>query len=290
MTQSSMSLEQADQIVQKLWAEDVKVWEAQWTPTFRKFAKDLNLAARLSPGQIVLDIGTGTGVAVFEAAGRTKPDGFVFGIDRLESMLTAAKANPEARRLKNVRFILMDSQRLLFPDQMFDVVVSNCGISPVGFRQTIWEVYRVLGGGGTLVYSDWRLRDVPAHRIFGDILHQHRTQNPSTELRLQRTALATLERFGNREMNLDEQIRQLRMMGFKKIEVKNRSYRIALRGIRGYLDMRLKRATLKQELKELSAKSRQEFRRALNDELRQFVRGERFLFDWKVIFVRAEKA
>jgi ubiquinone/menaquinone biosynthesis C-methylase UbiE len=290
MALPSMSLEQADQVVQKLWAEDVKVWESEWAPTFRKFAGDLVRDARISPGQLVLDIGTGTGVAAFEAARRTKPDGFVFGIDRLDPMLAAAKANPETKRFKNIRFTLVDSQRLFFPDQLFNAVISNCGISPVGFRQTICEVFRVLRGGGTFVYSDWRLRDVPAHRIFGEVLQRQRTQNPSTELRLQRTALADLERFGNREMNLDEQIRQLRLMGFRKIEVRNRSYKIRFRDTHGYLDMRLKRATLKQELKELSTRSRQEFRHALEHELKQFVRGERFLFDWKVIFVRAEKA
>ena len=284
-----MSLEQADQVVRKLWAEDVKVWETLWAPTFRRFAKDLLREARICPGQIVLDVGTGTGVAAFEAARRTKPNGFVFGIDRLGSMLADAKATHDAERFKSVRFILMDSQRLLFPDQMFDAVVSNCGISPVGFRRAISEIFRVLRKGGVFAYDDWRLRDVPAHRIFSDILQQYRTENPSTELRLQRTALATLERFGNRDLNLDEQVRQLRMIGFKKVELKNRSYRIALRDIQGYLNMRLERATLKQELKELSARNRQEFLRVLKDELRQFVHGKRFLFDWQVIFVRAER-
>ena len=183
----------------------------------------------------------------------------------------------------------MDAQKLLFPNQIFDVVVSNCGISPVGFRQTVAEVYRVLRKGGTFAYSDWRLKDVQAHRIFGETLQQYRTKNPSKKLSLERAALATLERFSNREMNFDEQVRELKMVGFKRAEVKTRNYRIALDGIQGYLDMRLKRATLKQELRELPAKKRRELLHALRHELTQFVRGGRFLFDWKVIFVRAKK-
>ena len=53
--------------------------------------------------------------------------------------------------------------------------------------------------------------------------------------------------------------------------------------------MRLKRVTLKQELRELRAKERRELLHALRHELAEFVRDGRFLFDWKVTFVRAKK-
>lgn len=283
----SMSLEQAEQIVMNLWGEDARAWRRYWAPIFRRFAKDLIFDSRLSQGQLVLDVGTGTGVAAFEAAHKIK-SGFVFGIDRSKSMLAAGRAEPNAR-LRNVRFFFMDAQKLLFPNQIFDVVMSNCGISPAGFRQTVSEVYRALRTGGTFAYSDWRLKDVQVHRIFGETLQQYRTKNPSKKLSLERVALATLESFGNREMNFDGQVRELKLVGFKGAEVKTRNYRIALDGIQRYLDMRLKRVTLKQELRELRAKERRELLHALRHELAEFVRDGRFLFDWKVTFVRAKK-
>ena len=285
----NMNLEHAEQIVINLWSEDARAWRRYWAPIFRRFAEDLVSDSGLSQDQLVLDIGTGTGVAAFEAARRVKSGGFVFGIDRLESMLAAARVEPETRSLRNVRFFLMDAQKLLFPSQIFDMIVSNCGISPVGFHQTVEEAYRVLRNGGTFAYSDWRLKDVPAHRIFSETLQKYRTKNPSRKLSLERTALAILERFGNREVNFDEQVRELRLVGFKRTEVKTRNYRIALNGIQRYLDIRFKRATLKQELRELSAKKRRDLHHALRDELAQFVRDERFLFEWKVIFVKAKK-
>ena len=271
-----------------LWGEDAGAWRRYWVPIFRRFAEDPIFDSDLSQGQLILDIGTGTGVAEFEAARRVKSGGFVFGIDRSKSMLAARRAEPNAR-LRNVRFFLMDAQKLLFPNQTFDVVVSNCGISPVGFRQTVAEVYRVLRNGGTFAYSDWRLKDVQAHRIFGETLQQYRTKTPSRKLSLERAALASLERFSNHEMNFNEQVRELRSVGFKKAEIKTRNYKIALDGIQGYLDMRLKRATLKHELRELPAKKRRELLHALRHDLTQFVRGGHFLFDWKVNFVRAKK-
>ena len=79
------------------------------------------------------------------------------------------------------------------------------------------------------------------------------------------------------------------MVGFKKVDVKIAITVLHWMVFNEYLDMRLKRATLKQELRELPAKKRRELLQALRDELTQFVRGGRFLFEWKVIFVRAKK-
>lgn len=183
----------------------------------------------------------------------------------------------------------MDSRHLLFPAGMFDVVTSNCGISSVRFHQTTAEVYRVLREGGVFVYNDWRLKDVPPHRAFGKILQQYRTNKPSKMLIIQRTSLAALERLGNRKMTLRAQVRELKRSGFRKIELKPRNYRITLPSIEAYLDMRLKRATLKQELKELSPAERRKLMNAFREGLKLFVRGRRFILDWKVTFIRARK-
>jgi ubiquinone/menaquinone biosynthesis C-methylase UbiE len=238
---------------------------------------------------IVLDIGTGTGVAAMEAAGKTKPCGFVFGIDRLPAMLVAARQESKAKKLRNLRFIRMDARKLQFPDQIFDTAVSNCGISLTGFHETVAETFRVLARGGIFTYDDWRLKDVRPHRVFGEILQKYRTKKPSSNLSCERAALAVLERFGNREMNLDEQLHEVRSVGFEKVEVKTRNYEIALDSLQEYLDMRLNRSTLRHELSELSPKKRRELMRAFTDELAKFVQGGRFHFDWKVIFVRAAR-
>ncbi len=285
----SMSLEQADEIVRDLWDRDAKTWEAYWVPIFRRFAHDLILDSEVSRGQVVLDIGTGTGVAALEAAGQAKPDGFVFGADRLMPMIALAEAKAAGRGVRNVRFMQMDQRDLLFPDRMFDRVTSNCGVSYVGFHQTIAEVFRVLREGGVFVYNDWRLKDVPQHKAFSEILEQYRTKRPPRALRIQRTALATLERFSNREVNLQGQLRGLRRSGFKKVAVRHRNYKIILPSLEAYLTMRLKRATLKKELKELSPVERKNLLHAFREGLKPFVRGKRFVIDWKLTFVRAEK-
>lgn len=284
-----MSLERADEVVRNLWRQDVRAWDRYWVPVFRRFAHDLVLDANASPGQILLDIGTGTGVATFEAAKRCTPDGFVFGVDRLQPMIALAKVKSARTRFRNVRFLQMDARRLIFPDGMFDAVVSNCGFSLVRFYQAVAEVFRVLRKGGVFVFDEWRYADVGPHRVFSEVLQQYRTSTPSGTLKLQRDSLALLERFNNRELRLQTEMRELRRAGFRNVEATPRNYRINLPSVDAYLKMRLKRATLKRELRELSPAGRRAMLHAFRTGLRRFVRGSRFSFDWKVTFVRAKR-
>jgi len=66
-----MSLKQADKIAQSPGGEDTKAWEVHWVPIFSRFAVDLVKMAKVGPGQLVLDVGTWTGIAAFQAAKAT---------------------------------------------------------------------------------------------------------------------------------------------------------------------------------------------------------------------------
>ena len=285
----AMSLEQADRIVQALWDEDVKSWQMHWVPIFSKFAHDLVTIAQISDGQLVLDVGTGTGIAAIEAAKSATPHGFVFGIDRSQPILSIAKSSCTKKGPRNVRFLLMDTRSVQFPDGLFDNVISNCGISFQDFNKTVAQLFRVLRHGASLTYNHWHLKEVPVHRMFGEILQQHRTGKPSNKLQTQRKALATLERYGNWNMNLETQIRELNRIGFTSTRVKRKNYRISLSNVNEFLKMRFSRAPLQQELRELSDLKRTELYNALRDGLQEFTVNKRFRFEWKVTFVRAIK-
>jgi len=283
-----MSEMRADRIVRKLWDSDVVEWDRRWVPIFRSFAQDLVSDAGISGGMTVLDVGTGTGIAALEAAKRVGPNGFVIGIDRSRPMLDLA-AKKRSMKFPNIRFLKMSAERLHFSDKRFDVLISNCGISYATFPQVVAEGFRVLRKGGVFALNDWHLKDVPAHRAFSNVLEQYRTTHPSKRLRTQRVALAMLERMGSRYLTLDSQREQLEMVGFRKIGVRERQYRFELRGIQQYLDLRLKRAALRSELSELATDQRKAFLTALRNELRSFLRGERFILNWKVNFIWASK-
>lgn len=184
----------------------------------------------------------------------------------------------------------MDARHLYLPDDLFDSVFSNCGISGVNFDEVATESYRVLKKGGCFAYSNWRLKNVEVHRIFGEVLQRHRTVNPSATLRTQRTALATFERYGYRKMSLSFQLRELRRAGFTRLTVKERIYHVRLGGVYDFLDMRFSSASLRREFKELPKKERRVLYSELANALREFTRNKNFSFDWPVSFIRAAKA
>ncbi len=282
-----MDVEEADRILQELWDKDVQAWDHYWVPIFRKFARDLVIDSRISTGNVVLDIGTGTGAAAAEIAKRIKAEGAIIGIDRSAPMIELAKQ--KLAKIKNASFALMNSGKLTFPSDYFDAVISNCGISYAVFHETISESFRALRKGGSISYNDWHLIDVPVHWKFSEILRQQRTENPSESLARVRKAVAIMEHVGNEYSDEKIQAEELNRVGFTDVQLKQRDYKIRLSGIQEYLEMRFKRESLKQELGELSGTQRASFRKQLRAGLRPFMHSRRLIIEWKVMFTRATK-
>jgi ubiquinone/menaquinone biosynthesis C-methylase UbiE len=258
-------------------------------PTFRKFAHYLIFTAKLSQGKIVLDVGTGTGIAAMEAALQIKPGGIVLAIDRSKAMIRFAERNATKCKIRNIAFFDMDATRMLFPNELFDVALSNCGVTSAAFPKAVSEVFRVLRKGGLFVLDDWHLKDVGPHRNFGEVLQRYRTDSPSRKLRVERMALATYERAGSRYMNLNELVKELERVGFVAIRTLHRNHKIQLGSVQAFLDMRLKREALKHELRELSPTKRRLMNNELRRQLKPLVRNGRFIFDWPVTYVSARK-
>jgi SAM-dependent methyltransferase len=108
--------------------------------------------ARLQATDATLDVGTGTGLVALRAAARAR-NGSVIGIDHSSGMLEQADEKALRSGLKDVvSFRLMDAERLEFPDNSFDVVLSLYALfhfpEPLS---AIKEMHRVLRPGGRLV-------------------------------------------------------------------------------------------------------------------------------------------
>ncbi len=100
-------------------------------------------------GRIILDYGCGTGVHLANLA---KIGREVIGIDLSQKSLEIAE-----KRLKNeklggrAKVLLMDCEKLEFPDNSFDVVFDGGTFSSLDFSNALSEINRVLKSNGILI-------------------------------------------------------------------------------------------------------------------------------------------
>ena len=100
----------------------------------------------------VLDVGCGTGYLLRLLAGRCPQATELAGIDAAPSMIAAAGRGVDDRRL---RFTVGAAERLPYPDDTFDLVVSTTSFDHwADQRAGLGECARVLAPGGHLVLAD----------------------------------------------------------------------------------------------------------------------------------------
>src|SRR3954452_13197765 len=83
----------------------------------------------LTPGQTVLDLGSGGGIDVLLSARRVGPTGKAYGVDMTDEMLTLARANAAKAGASNVEFVKGTIEAVPLPDESVDVIISNCVIN-----------------------------------------------------------------------------------------------------------------------------------------------------------------
>ena len=110
---------------------------------------------RLSPGERVLDLGSGAGTDSLVAAQMLGESGRVTGIDMTPEMLAKARAAAAELGAANVEFVEGEAERLPFPDESFDVVISNGVIDLIPDKDAVFaELFRVLAPGGHIQIAD----------------------------------------------------------------------------------------------------------------------------------------
>ncbi|HEU4450196.1 MAG TPA: methyltransferase domain-containing protein [Gaiellaceae bacterium] len=110
---------------------------------------------RLQPGERVLDLGSGSGTDSLVAAQMVGASGRVTGIDMTPEMLAKARAAAASLGVGHVEFVEGEAERLPFPDESFEVVISNGVIDLVPDKDAVFsELQRVLLPGGRIQVAD----------------------------------------------------------------------------------------------------------------------------------------
>jgi arsenite methyltransferase len=144
----------------RAWAEDLDYpGELASVPesaveSFAGVANPFSLG-RLNQGERVLDLGSGAGTDSLVAARMVGEEGHVNGIDMTAAMLTKARAAADEMGAGNVEFVEGEAEQLPFPDESFDVVISNGVIDLIPDKDAVFgELYRVLVPGGRMQIAD----------------------------------------------------------------------------------------------------------------------------------------
>jgi SAM-dependent methyltransferase len=129
-----------------------EVYEEFFVPALlQEWASLVTEAARIQPGQSVLDVACGTGVLARTVAERVGPKGAVVGIDPSEGMLAVARRKAPAIEWRDGR-----AEALPFEAIRFDAVVSQFGLMFFEDRRlAIQEMWRVLRPEGRLAVAVW---------------------------------------------------------------------------------------------------------------------------------------
>jgi Methylase involved in ubiquinone/menaquinone biosynthesis len=98
----------------------------------------------VQPGEHVLEVGVGTGIALPMYPSHCR----IVGIDLSEGMLAKAKERAESQQLSHVQLQIMDAGAMEFDDDSFDTVVAAYVVTAVpDYRKVVNEMIRVCRPG-----------------------------------------------------------------------------------------------------------------------------------------------
>lgn len=187
----------------------------------RQLVPALLETAGLGPGQRVLDVGSGTGLAAEGAAAILGASGHITATDISPAMLEQARQRLGS--IPNVTFAVEDAQALTFSDCCFDRVICNMAVMYFGDPERgLAEMRRVLRPSGRVAIS---VNTSPATSMISRVLPIIDRLTRSTKIR------SGPNSFDGSERNLRS---LLDAAGFIDVAVSTNTLRMAFRSFEDY--------------------------------------------------------
>ncbi len=140
-------------LVAGLYNRAAPAYDQSGPAVFSAFGRRLVDLVGLTSGTQVLDLAAGRGAVLFAAAPRVGAEGRVIGIDLSEGMVQATAADIARQGVRNADMVLMDAEKLAFPDDSFAAVTCGFAIFYLRPDRVFHEAYRVLHPGGKMGLS-----------------------------------------------------------------------------------------------------------------------------------------
>ena len=137
------------------------------------------------PGKRVLDYGCGNGDDVIFAVEQGATEAFGIDISAV-SIANATKKAADKGLASRAKFVVMDAEKLGFPDDFFDVVIVYGVLHHMEFEAAMGEIARVLKPGGAAICTEalahnpviaWYRRRTPELRTDWEVQHILRRKN-----------------------------------------------------------------------------------------------------------------
>jgi len=158
--------------------DELPIWSAA-------FGLKLLDNVRMKKGMRILDVGPGTGFPLIELAQRLGKDGEAFGIDPWSAALKRIDLKIKNFRLKNIILVNGAIEDPPFPDNYFDLIVSNNGLNNVdNIDKALNECYRMLKPGGKLQFT-YNLPGtmIEFYSVFEQVLKKEKIREGSNKLK-----------------------------------------------------------------------------------------------------------
>jgi SAM-dependent methyltransferase len=193
-------------------------------PAYHVLAAHLVSHSAAAPHEVVIDLGTGSGLVAREVASTCR---VVVAVDFSVAMLKFA-------RQRGVRRVLQsDLHALAVASETFDLALAGFAFNATDPSRSLGEVLRVLKPGGRLIMQEWDALD-PLSKLVVDTLAEYAVDSPPPELAALREMLGRPIPWDDLEDEADLE-RLLNQTGFVSVEMESLSIPVPFDSVEAFI-------------------------------------------------------